>query len=237
MGRRNSKKFRDRLTAGLWVLVPAILVRIQIPEQLIVRCYILRYDRRMQAIQKKIFFAALFGATAFFGFGCASEAQDASVEFREEVLNKIGIVAQIPKTWNEDPRTADPSGPADYHEFVVPPGRRDEDKVAGNLGFRLVPRIAKNTLEDEIESLKPFIKESAGSEGAFSAVQPTRIGEYEARQIEWRGTTKNGVEEIWWYTFAFVGDDVVVVYYFDELADAQRNKAAYENVLRTIDRR
>ena len=180
----------------------------------------------------------LIGVLLLFGAGCNSASTDPTeLMYHTVVLPKIDFAVELPEQWKESSITADPMGPADYHNFVVPPQNSTTDRVVGTLGFRLVPRIADNALEDEIESLKPFIEESAGNAGVFSEYTQHTVANADALQVRWQGVTKNEVEEVWYYTFAFVGDNLLVSYFFDETIDAEQFKMVYDRALATIEKR
>ncbi len=180
--------------------------------------------------------AIVLVSLTFFGFGCDTN-EPKIVTYHEVLLKKISFAVQLPDHWEENPITADPHGPADYHEFVIPRHAQSEDKVAGTIGFRLVPRIEQNALEDEVEELKPFIQDSAGTEGIFDPTVPVAMAGNSALQLRWQGVTKNDVEEVWYYTFAFVEDDLLVGYYFDEVTDGALFKEVYDQALTSLEKR
>ncbi len=184
------------------------------------------------------YYAIAFASLVLVGAGCGQAPTDpAELSYHEVVMPKIDFAAEVPETWEESAVTANPKGPADYHEFIVPPRKDDNDKVVGTLGFRLVPRIADNELQDELDDLKPFVSESAGSEGVFDPYTEVTIAGEPGLQMKWQGITKNDVEEIWYYSFAFIGDNLLVSYFFDEVSDVQILKPVYDRALQTVEKR
>ncbi len=186
----------------------------------------------MKSFYIKIY--CILGVFLLLGFGCSTKSSDGT--FDQIELNKIGFTVEIPNNWEESVLTADPEGPADFHEFVAPIGEQGKDIVAGIIGIRLVPRIEENELEDEVEQFKPFVSETAGDGGVFDANFETQIAGQRAIQIKWTGTTQNEVEEVWYYSLAFMGDDLLIVYFFDETQDSLKYKEIYDNVLTSINK-
>lgn len=160
------------------------------------------------------------------------------MQYQEVALRKLGFVVRLPSAWQEDPHTADPNGPVDYQEFLIPmpASKKRKDSVVGTFGFRVVPRIAKNTLVDEVLSLKSYVQEAAEVEGSFEEPRVGTMGKAESLELVWHGTRKD-TTQTWRYTLAFIDDDLFVTYYLDEDENMARWKGAYDLAVASVERR
>ncbi len=176
--------------------------------------------------------ALLVAIVVLLGFGCSTTVD--GTKYRTAELTKIGFTAQIPVDWEESDFSKNEFGSIDYHEFITPLGVQGEDLVEGLLGIRFFPRIEDNELKDEIDQIKAILQDKGNTENVYDDYIPTTLAKADGLALRWEGTSPDNIKEVGWYTVAFLEDDVLIVYYSDELADMEKYKSVYDHVVQSL---